>query len=286
MSIQVKKDIRVLIAVIISALVYATAMKAFVESGNLFPGGFAGLSRMFSQSLSQFAHIEIPFSIFYLLLNIPPTLLVFRYVGWRFTVFSVLQYSLTSLFTELLPSFPITNDMLLIAVFGGIVGGFGISIALRANASSGGTDFLAIYASTKFNTPTWSYVMGFNAVMLIVAGVLFGWEKALYSIIYQFCSTQVVSALHTRYKLNSLFIITDKPEEVCDAAFRYCRHGITKLWGEGAFSHTPRCLLFMTVNTYQVHGLIDAIRKADPKVFINVSKTERIIGNYYQKPLD
>ena len=61
MSIQVKKDIRVLIAVIISALVYATAMKAFVESGNLFPGGFAGLSRMFSQSLSQFAHIEIPY---------------------------------------------------------------------------------------------------------------------------------------------------------------------------------------------------------------------------------
>ena len=70
MSIQVKKDIRVLIAVIVSALVYATAMKAFVESGNLFPGGFAGLSRMFSQSLSQFAHIEIPFSTLYLLLNV------------------------------------------------------------------------------------------------------------------------------------------------------------------------------------------------------------------------
>ena len=86
--------------------------------------------------------------------------------------------------------------------------------------------------------------------------------------------------------LNSLFIITEKPEEVCDAVFHYCRHGITKLWGEGGFSHTPRCLLFMTVNAYQVQGLIQTIRKVDPKVFINVSKTDKIIGNYYQKPLD
>ena len=164
-------------------------------------------------SLSKFGTIEIPFSVFYFLLNIPLTLLVYKYVGHRFTIFSVLQYSLTSLFTELLPTFPITSDMLLIAVFGGIVGGLAISIALRSDASSGGTDFIAIYASTKYNAPTWSYVMYFNAAMLIVAGVLFGWEQALYSIIYQFCSTQVVQGMHLRYKLNSLFIITEKPEE-------------------------------------------------------------------------
>lgn len=286
MSNQVKKDCRTLMAVIVSAFVYAVAMKAFVETGNLFPGGFAGLSRLFSQSLSRFGNIEIPFSVFYFVLNIPPTLLVFKYVGKRFTIFSVLQYTLTSLFTELLPTFPITDDMLLIAVFGGIVGGLGIAIALRSDASSGGTDFIAIYASSKYNAPTWSYVMYFNAAMLILAGILFGWERALYSIIYQFCSTQVVSTMHMRFKLNSLFIITEKPEEVCDAVFHYCRHGITKLWGEGGFSHTPRCLLFMTVNAYQVHGLIETIRKVDSKVFINVSKTDKIIGNYYQKPLD
>lgn len=137
MSNQAKKDCRTLIAVIISAFVYAIAMKAFVETGNLFPGGFAGLSRLFSMSLSKFGNIEIPFSVFYFLLNIPPTLLVYKYVGHRFTIFSVLQYSLTSLFTELLPTFPITSDMLLIAVFGGIVGGLAISIALRSDASSG-----------------------------------------------------------------------------------------------------------------------------------------------------
>ncbi len=199
MSNQAKKDCKTLIAVIISAFVYALAMKAFVETGNLFPGGFAGLSRMFSMSLSKFGGITIPFSVFYFLLNIPPTLLVYKYVGHRFTIFSVLQYSLTSLFTELLPTFPITSDMLLIAVFGGILGGLAISIALRADASSGGTDFIAIYASTKYNAPTWSYVMYFNAAMLVLAGILFGWEQALYSIIYQFCSTQVVQTMPSRH---------------------------------------------------------------------------------------
>ena len=86
MSNQAKKDCRTLIAVIISAFVYAIAMKAFVETGNLFPGGFAGLSRMFSMSLSKFGGITIPFSVFYFLLNIPPTLLVYKYVGHRFTM--------------------------------------------------------------------------------------------------------------------------------------------------------------------------------------------------------
>lgn len=286
MSKQFKRDCFTFIAIVVSAVMYSLAMKAFVEAGNLFPGGFAGLSRLFSKSLLEFGGINIPFSVFYFLLNVPPTILVYKFVGKRFTIFSVLQYSLTSIFTEMLPAFPITNDILLIAVFGGILGGLAISIALRSDASSGGTDFVAIYASNKFNAPTWTYVMYFNAGMLIVAGLLFGWNQALYSIIYQFCSTQVVSAMHMRYKLNSLFIVTDKPEEVCDAIFTNFRHGITKLWGEGAFSHTPRCLLYMTVNAYQVQGVVECIRKIDSNVFINVTKTDRIIGNYYQKPLD
>ena len=117
---------------------------------------------MFSMSLSKFGGITIPFSVFYFLLNIPPTLLVYKYVGHRFTIFSVLQYSLTSLFTELLPTFPITSDMLLIAVFGGILGGLAISIALRADASSSGTDFIAIYASTKYNRSDLVNVMYFQ----------------------------------------------------------------------------------------------------------------------------
>lgn len=281
-----KKDIKTLIMVIISAFCYAIAMKAFVESGNLYPGGFAGLSRLISALLGKYLNIQISFSTLYMALNILPTILVFKFVGKKFTIFSVLQYTLTSIFTSFLPVFPLTNDLLLIAVFGGIIGGSAISIALRADASSGGTDFLAIFFANKYNIPTWNYVMGANAVMLVSVGILFSWEQALYSIIYQFCSTQVVSNTHMRYKLRSLFIVTKYPEEVSEAVLHTCRHGITRLNGQGVYSHSDVAVLYMTANAYQIDSIISSIKKVDSKAFITINKTERIVGNYYQQPLE
>lgn len=281
-----KKDLKTLIMVIISSFCYSVAMKAFVDAGNLFPGGFAGLSTLISRLVLKYTGFVLPFGVIYFILNAFPTVLVFRYVGKKFTIFSVLQYTLTSVFTALMPAFPVTDDLLLIAVFGGIVGGFAISVALRAGASSGGTDFLAIYFSNKYNAPTWSYVMAANAVMLATVGVLFSWEQALYSIIYQFCSTQIVSTLHQRYKLDTMFIVTKMPNEVSDAILHTCRHGITRLKGEGVYSHSDVSMLYMTVNAYQVDSIVSSIRKIDPHAFITISRSEKIVGNYYQVPLD
>ena len=125
-----KKDAKAITMVVISALFYSFAMKAFVNAGNLFPAGFVGISTLISRSLSTYAGIEIPFGVLYFLLNVGPTLMVYHYVGHRFTIYSVLQYTLTSIFTEILPVIPLTNDLLLIAVFGGIVGGM-IGFALN-----------------------------------------------------------------------------------------------------------------------------------------------------------
>lgn len=286
MNQRLKKDIKTTIFIILSALIYSFSLKVFVQAGQLFPGGFSGISLLITRSLKTYANISIPFSLVYLLLNAGPTLLVYKYVGKRFTIFSVMQYLLVSLFVQILPSYQITGDIILIAVFGGILSGFGNSLALRVNASSGGTDFIAIYASTKVHVPTWTYILYGNTVVLIIAGLLFGWQQALYSIIYQFCSTQVVTSQHLRYKLMSLFIITEKPDEITAKIFSGTRHGITKIWGEGGFSKQPKCMLFMVVNAFEVDDVVEAAKAIDPHVFIDISKSERIIGNYYQKPLD
>ncbi len=281
-----KNDLKTLLFVSLSSLFYAFAMKAFVEAGNFYPGGVAGLSRLISNALSTFFNIKISFSIFYMTMNGILAILVYEFVGKKFTIFSVVQFTLTSLFVDILPAFPLTDDLLLIAVFGGILGGFGVSIALRADASTGGTDFVAIYFSNKYHISTWNYVMGFNVCMLLVVGFIFSWEQALYSIIYQFCSTQVVQTLHNRYKLNTLFIVTKFPDEVSEAAFKTCRHGITRLNGEGAYSHSDVSLLIMTANAFQIEELCRSIKATDAKAFITINKTERIVGNYYQKPLE
>ncbi|MDD6466623.1 MAG: YitT family protein [Erysipelotrichaceae bacterium] len=280
-----KKDVKTFVMIVISALIYSISLKAFVESGGLIPGGFSGITRLIIEIGKKFFNVSLSFGVIYVCIHILPTIMVYKYVGHRFTIFSIIQYLLVSLFTSILPVFPVTEDLLLIAVFGGILSGTGISIALRQNASSGGTDFIAVYFANKYKIPTWNYIMAMNIGMLTIAGFLFGWNIALYSIIYQFCNTQVVNLRHDRYKLTTLTIITEKGDQVCQTIFKTCRHGITVLNGEGAYSHHDKQVLIMTINTYQVHEVIQAVKKTDPNVFINVAKTEQIVGNYYQTPL-
>jgi uncharacterized membrane-anchored protein YitT (DUF2179 family) len=281
-----RKDIGYTALIILSALIYAINMNSFVESGNLYPGGFAGVSRLLSNLSSTIFHLHLSFSFFYMILNLLVTILVFRSIGHKFILYSVIWYTLTSVFTDMINFPTITHQMLLISVFGGLINGFAIGIALRSNASSGGTDFIAIWLSMRLNRPTWNYMLGFNAIILCIAGAVYGWETALYSIIFQYVSTQVVNSMHQRYHLTSLKIITDRPEEVSQAIFHTCRHGITKIRCAGGYTEKEHYLLMTTINTYQLKEVIMNVRKVDPRAFMEVNQASQIIGNYYQKPID
>lgn len=282
-----RKDGPTTLYIMTSALLSAIALRYFAQIGHLVPGGFSGLSLLIIQLFSHFFSIEIPFYALYILLNLPVTILVFRYVGRRFALYSILQYLLTSLLVALLPPFVgITHQIMLLAIVGGIINGFAIVIALRANASTGGTDFIAIFTSARFNKPTWNYIMGYNACMLIVAGLVFGWERAIYSIVYQFSSMEIVKSFHQRYKLMTIEMITEIPDEVAAAIQAQTRHGITELWGEGFYSKQPKCFLYMVVNAVEVNTVVQQAKRVDPHVFVNIQKSQRIEGNYYQKPME
>ncbi len=281
-----KKDIRYLGAIIFSSFLYSFGMNTFVKSGNLFPSGFAGISRLIITLLEKYCGISIPFGLIYFSLNIIVTIIVFKYIGHKFILYSFIWFSLTSIFTEIIQVPALTHEALLISVFGGLINGAAIGIALRNNASSGGTDFIAIYFSMKFNRPIWNYIMCGNAFVLILAGLNFGWNSALYSIIFQFVSTQVINEMHKRYRLTALHIVTNQPNEVCQAMFHTCRHGITKVPCEGGYTDQKHWLLITTINTYQLREVTEAIKGADPKAFISIMSVDRIIGNYFQKPLD
>ena len=147
------KDLQYVAAITASALLYSFTMNSFIQSGNLFPGGFSGLSRLISMVCDTYLNISISFSVIYFALNVFVTLFVFNKLGHKFIIYSVLWYTLTSIFTASLDVAPITHEPLLISVFGGLLNGIAMGIALRNNASSGGTDFLAIYLSMKTNLP-------------------------------------------------------------------------------------------------------------------------------------
>lgn len=275
-----------LLAVVLGAFVVALNLNSLVNAGNLFPGGFTGISLLIQQILETFFSISIPFGSINIILNIIPALISYKYVGKIFTIYSVIMILLTSLFVEIVPIIPVTDDILLISIFGGIIGGIAVGIVLKANASSGGTDFIAMYYSKKYNMSTWNYVLAFNAIILLIAGALFGWDKALYSIIYQFSSTQVVKYLHLRYERMTLFIVSSNPDVLADALMKFTRHGVTRFEGLGAYSKQNRTMLYTVISSAELNDVLKFVRDVDPESFVNVTKSVQIDGNFYQSPID
>ena len=239
-----------------ASVIMALNIKSFVNAGGLFPGGFTGLTLLIQRGAEQFWELTLPFSLINFLL------------------------------TDLIPPMPITDDVLLICIFGGLINGFAISLCLLGGATSGGTDFIAVAVSEKRGVDAWNYILFGNAAMLVVAGFLFGWDKALYSILFQYASTQIVHLLNPRYKRTTLFIISDKSEEIYEQIKDATHHGATLFQGTGLWGGQPRSMIYSVIAGDQVKKITRKVRQIDPHAFINILKTDQVSGNFYQQPHD
>ena len=286
MQTDLKKDARRILMISFAAVLMALNINSFVHTGGLFPGGATGLTVLLQRAALQFFNIQLPYTVINLLLNSIPVYIGFRFIGKKFTLFSCYMIVLTSVLTDILPSYVITYDTLLIAIFGGIINGAVISICLSMNANTGGTDFIAVYLSEKKGIDSFNVVLGFNVVLLVVAGLMFGWDKALYSIIFQYASTQIVHILYRRFQQQTLFIVTDNARVICDVISKISRHGATIIQGEGAFHNEKREIVYSVVSRSEYKELISEVQKIDPKAFINTIRTDVLAGRFYRTPTE
>lgn len=283
---RVKKELRRLLFCTAGALLYAFNLQSFVRTGGLFPGGFAGITLLIQQVGDTFFQTSLPYTLIYIPLNLIPIYIGIKYLGKRFTFYSVYVILLSSLMTDILPSVTITYDVLLICIFGGIINGAAVSLCLFVGASAGGTDFISIYFAQKRGIDTWNYIFMGNVCILIVAGILFGFDKALYSIIFQFCSTQVIQMLYKRYQKHTLLIITEQPNVLYGRIKAITNHDATLFKGIGCYQGVERNMLYSVVSSEEVSKVLAAIEEADPHAFVNVIKTEQIGGWFYNRPTD
>lgn len=281
-----KKHITALICVFIASIIMSINIKSFVRAGDLIPGGFTGLSLLIQRSANLFAGIELPYSIINISLNALPAFIGFKMIGKKFTSYSVLMIVLNSFLVDLIPVTPITYDPLLVSVFGGILNGIAIVIALYGKASSGGTDFIAVYLSNKLKKPSWNFVFGINTIILITGGFIFGFEAAMYSIIFQFVSTQVIERLHRRDHKVTLLIITKEGETIGQELLEYTHHGVTKFEGQGCYLKENKTMLYTVVGADEVKDVVHLIRELDSHVFINIINSKGVTGNFYQEPIE
>lgn len=283
-KISIIKEIKRILVVLIASIIMAVNLNSFVHFGEIIPGGFNGITLLLQRLAGTFLHIEIPFSLINIPLNLLPALICFRYIGKRFTVYSLLSVIITGTLVDALPYYNITYDPLLTVLFGGIVNGFAISLCLNKNATTGGTDFISVLLSKKFNIDSWNYIFAGNAVVLLVAGAIYGWDKAMYSIIYQFITTQVLHMMYKRYQRHTLFIITDHPTEIYNAIKEETNHGATLFKGIGCYKNEERNMLYSVVSSDEIHHVLARIREVDEKAFVDIIQTDRISGFFYERP--
>ena len=303
MKSHVKAEVVKYLVLTFAALVMALDYRTFVEWGNLYPGGAVGLA-MLVQRVSQSIcdsfgwNVNVPFSPINIALNAIPVWIGFKYIGKKFTLQSLYVIFMSGFLADLVPVDAIQaaipaadlarfqNDPFLTSLFGGIVFGFGIARCLRCNATSGGTDFIAIYLSERKGRETWNLILAFNAMVLLAGGFKSGWTSALYSIIYQFVYIQVVHLMYRTYQYQTLIIITTKPKKVCEAIYRISHHGATVIEGKGAFSGDAKSVVMSVVaadDTTRIYALCKSI---DANAFINTLSTSRVIGRFYLRPRD
>ena len=275
------------VVVMIASVIFAVNIKTLVRTGGIIPGGATGLTLLIQEIAQRYRGADIPYTPVNILINAIPVYIGFKFIGKRFTALSCIVIVMTGFLTDLIPSYMVTDDIILISVFGGIINGVAVSLCLLMDATSGGTDFLAIYLNKKKGIDGFNVALGINVVILVTAGLLFGWEKALYSIIFQYVSTSVIHVLYRKYQQTTLFIVTKHPDEICSMIFDITRHGATIIYGKGSYEeNADRSVVYSVVTTNQVTSVINEVHKTDPEAFVNVFKSERISGRFYHIPED
>ncbi len=289
MIAQLKKNRMVhrlitIVAVVASAVLQTYVIQAFIRPAGLLSGGFTGIAILLDKIAELYGR-NFSTSLGMLVLNIPVAVLCSRSISMRFTFYSLVQVFLTSFLLKVCHFTPLFDDLMLNVIFGGFLYGVSIAVALKGNASTGGTDFIALYVSNRTGRSIWQYVFAGNVALLSLYGILFGWQYAGYSILFQFISTRTISTFHHRYERVTLQITTKNAEDVIKAYVSQYRHGISCVDAVGGYSHQKMYLLHTVVSSYEVSEVVALMKTQDPHIIVNMMRTENFYGKFYQAPL-
>lgn len=257
---------------IFGTLLLAVALNFFLIPANVFASGFTGIA----QILATLTPISTGISLF--ILNIPVAILGWLKIGKKFTIFSFINVALSTLFLELIPIVSISEDILLNSVFGGVIMAIGAGLILKYGSSTGGVDIIALVLARYSDRPLGTYFFFINGIIVITAGYIFDWEKALYTLVTLYVGSRVIDAIHTRHVKLTAMIVTSKPEDLQKAIHEELTRGITRIPAKGGYSKEEKEMLMIVITRYELYSLKKIIANVDDKAFTNIVETAGIYG--------
>jgi uncharacterized membrane-anchored protein YitT (DUF2179 family) len=270
-------EMKTIFFIIVGAILNAISLNMFLIPAKVYASGFTGVSQLISSLLENTA-FPISTGILYLIFNIPVTVLGWMKVGKSFTIYSFLSVIMITFFLEIIPITVVSTDILLNAVFGGVIAAIGVGVTLKYGASTGGLDIIAMVLSRMKNKPIGGYFFILNGLIIMAAGFLFGWEKALYTLVALYVSSRVIDAVHTRHEKLTAMIVTKKGKEIQEAIHGRMVRGITIIPAKGAFSNHDKEMLMIVITRYELYDLELVLKEVDPNAFTNIIHTQGIYG--------
>jgi uncharacterized membrane-anchored protein YitT (DUF2179 family) len=270
--------------VLAGALLEAVALRLFLVPADLASGGISGISQLINH------YTGWPIGLMVFTGNLPLFLLGWRYLGGRrFLMRTVVAVAAYALFIDLLllvPFFPkhgLTDDLVLNSLYGAVAMGIGYGLVYRGQGTSGGTDILARILNRWRGIPmTQSYLMT-DALVVLAAGFVFGWQKALYALIVLYVSGLVVdSTLEGASTVRTAFIVSEQAETVAERILVEMERGVTILNGTGAYTGTARAVLYCVVSRPEIQQLKTIVHETDPKAFLVIGQAHEALGEGFQ----
>lgn len=271
----VMQNIRSIVVVCIGALLTAVGFQMFLICHQLLSGGVSGIAMM----IGYFTGWDI--GLLYFIINIPILLWGYFAIGRYFVLLSMLSVVLTSWFMQIIPVDVLSDtDILIGAIFGGVISGIGIGITLRAGGSTGGFDIIGSIVTRYFDIPLGSILSILNGIIIIGHGYLTqDWNLSLYSLISIYVTGKVVDMIHIRHIKVTAFIITNEKDRLLELLLQRPR-GVTHIKTTGAYSEQEKDMLMTVTTRYELAELKRMIRQVDPKAFVNIVETAEVIGDF------
>ena len=261
----------------------AIAVNFFFQPGHVYSSGATGLAQILSVLSQRFIGFTIPVSLTFYAINIPLMIVAWYQIGHKFTIFTFITVSMSSLFIQLVPVVTLTNDPIMNALFGGVVMGTGIGFALRSNISSGGADIVSLTIRKRTGKNVGSISFFVNGTIMLIAGLTFGWKYALYSMITIFVSSRVTDAVFTKQKRMQAMIVTSHPDAIVEKIHKKLNRGATIIHNaEGTYNHQEKAVLLTVITRAEFNEFKYIMKKADPQAFITISENVHIIGYFLE----
>lgn len=268
------------IVILVGNILSSIAFNVFFIPNKLLSGGVGGIA-IIIQYLTG-----IPTGISVFLLNIPIFIIGSKMVDREFAVFgfiSMLTYSSILTFTANLGKYFVIDDMILVAVFGGVINGIGMGLMFRNRLNQGGFDILAAILKKKLNVNIGSGLMMANTVIVSLSGLLFGYRSAMYTLIAMYVGYSVLDKVQTGFNVKkNVVIVSEKPDEVADIILKEIHRGVTFLHGTGGYTKENKKVIYCIVTSRETAKLKEVVENIDPSAFFIVNDVVEVRGKGFK----